>query len=580
MKPYNLILTDLDKPKKIDENTFFLSDWITNENFTKKKIINKPFKNFKEKIKAHDYINKIRPELENKLAHYIYTYHNKKFSLKLIKSMISFWVGQYLQFIYFRWMLIDELLKKNKKFVINDIKIDPSINDYLDALDFMDLAFENDIFNFFHLKKIINFRKFEFKKRIEFKKNRKFYKKNFIPRNPKNNLKLIIVSFLDKVVDLIVNPLIRKNKLFLKEGFSYKNLILLNFKLKQIPYFGNFTFDWFSLRKKFKFKREKIDNILISKNLKKKFEKYLCSNILKDAPTIFFKSLNELENFKKKITLDPKVIVSSHSHFYNELFKLWSFQRKLENKSKLIIFQHGGNHSKLNPVFDYEKSVSNEFYDWKNDKNKFCGMTKYLNHSVKRNNNKKILFVGIEYRKYPCRFYPGPLHHDEMNSIDHLAYITKGLKNENRDNFFYLPNRTILPDHKKIIFKYLKKEKIIKNLSLKKNIKNFSLIICSSPMTTFFDCILSGPTFLLIDREYWITEKKISLKYDLLKKNKILFYDVKDLLKHLNKIYPDNLYNWWNSKNVQYAINTFLKEFNFPNNQAIYQKEIIKKLTY
>ena len=78
MKPYNLILTDLDKPKKIDENTFFLSDWITNENFTKKKIINKPFKNFKEKIKAHDYINKIRPELENKLAHYIYTYHNKK----------------------------------------------------------------------------------------------------------------------------------------------------------------------------------------------------------------------------------------------------------------------------------------------------------------------------------------------------------------------------------------------------------------------------------------------------------------------------------------------------------------------
>ena len=580
MKPYNLILTDLDKPEKINKNTYFLSDWITNKNFVKKKIINKPFKNFKEKAKAYDYINKIKPEIENKLAHYIYTYHNKKYSFKLVKSMISLWVSQYLQFIYFRWMLIDKLLKKNKKFVINDIKIDPSINDYLDALDFMDLAFENDIFNFFHLKKIINFRKSEFKKKIEFKENKKFYKKNFISRNPNNNFKLIIVSFFDKVVDLIVNPLIRKNKLFLKEGFSYKNLILLNFKFKQLPYFGNFTFNWFSLKKKFKLRREKIDNILISKNLKKKFEKYLCSNILKDAPTIFFKSLNELENLKKKITLDPKIIISSHSHFYNELFKLWSFQRKLENKSKLIIFQHGGNHSKLNPVFDYEKTVSDEFYDWKNNKNKFCGMTKYINHSIKRNTNKKILFVGIEYRKYPCRFYPGPLHHDEMNSINHLAYITEGLKNENRDDFFYLPNRTILPAHKEMILKYLKKEKIIKNLSLKKNIKNFSLIICSSPMTTFFDCILSGPTFLLIDKEYWITEKKISLRYDLLKKNKILFYDVKELLKHLNKIYPDSLYNWWNSKNVQYAINTFLKEFNFPNNQAIYQKEIIKKLTY
>ena len=279
MKPYNLILTDLDKPEKINKNTYFLSDWITNKNFVKKKIINKPFKNFKEKAKAYDYINKIKPEIENKLAHYIYTYHNKKYSFKLVKSMISLWVSQYLQFIYFRWMLIDKLLKKNKKFVINDIKIDPSINDYLDALDFMDLAFENDIFNFFHLKKIINFRKSEFKKKIEFKENKKFYKKNFISRNPNNNFKLIIVSFFDKVVDLIVNPLIRKNKLFLKEGFSYKNLILLNFKFKQLPYFGNFTFNWFSLKKKFKLRREKIDNILISKNLKKIREQIKINNI-------------------------------------------------------------------------------------------------------------------------------------------------------------------------------------------------------------------------------------------------------------------------------------------------------------
>ena len=63
--------------------------------------------------------------------------------------MISLWVSQYLQFIYFRWLLIDELLKKDQRFLINDIKIDPNINDYLDALDFMDLAHENDIFNFF-----------------------------------------------------------------------------------------------------------------------------------------------------------------------------------------------------------------------------------------------------------------------------------------------------------------------------------------------------------------------------------------------------------------------------------------------
>ena len=273
--------------------------------------------------------------------------------------------------------------------------------------------------------------------------------------------------------------------------------------------------------------------------------------------------MNDLENYKKKITLNPKVIISSHSHFYNELFKLWSFQRKLEKKSKIIIFQHGGNHSKYNPVFDYEKNISNEFYDWKNSTKKLCGMTKYLNHNIKRKKNKKILFVGFEYRKYPCRFYPGPLHHEEMNSIDHLAYIVNGLNKNHKANFFFSPHRTILPSHKETILKHLDKRNILENLSLKKNIKNFSLIICSSPMTTFFDSILSGPTLLLMDKELWITEEKINTKYNILKKNKILFYNVEDLLKHLHNIYPENIYSWWYSKNVQYAINTGLNRLGF-----------------
>ena len=55
-----------------------------------------------------------------------------------------------------------------------------------------------------------------------------------------------------------------------------------------------------------------------------------------------------------------------------------------------------------------------------------------------------------------------------MNSINHLAFITEGLNNKYKDSIFYSPNRTILPTHKKIIYKHLKKEQIMKNLSLKK----------------------------------------------------------------------------------------------------------------
>ena len=78
MKLFNLILTDLDKPNKINHNTFFLSDWITNKSLEKKKLIKKSLENFKKKTKAYNYIDKIRPEGASKLTDYIFIYHKKK----------------------------------------------------------------------------------------------------------------------------------------------------------------------------------------------------------------------------------------------------------------------------------------------------------------------------------------------------------------------------------------------------------------------------------------------------------------------------------------------------------------------
>ena len=98
-------------------------------------------------------------------------------------------------------------------------------------------------------------------------------------------------------------------------------------------------------------------------------------------------------------------------------------------------------------------------------------------------------------------------------------------------------------------------------------------------MTTFFDSILSGPTVLLIEKEYWMTNKKIEKKYELLKKNKILFYNVNDLIKHLKTIYPKNIHNWWNSKDVSSAVNQFLREFNYEGNNRKFESEILKKLS-
>lgn len=580
MKIIDLVLTDLDKPKKINKRTFYLSDWININNVDKKKLISKPFKDYKDKIKAYKYLNRFRIVVENKFANYLYSHHNKNYSKILLKNLSSLWVSQYLQFIYIRWLITDEAIKQKDKINISDINIDKEINNYLDALDFMDLAFENDAFNYFHIKKIFNFRKKNFMKKIIFKKKKLYLSKIFVPRDRNEKLLIKTFSYFLEFFEKILLPFTKKNRIFLKEGFSYKNLFFLNLKLYQIPFFGDQVFNWYQIRKKFKpFKDYKLSALKTHKKSPNNFEKYIFENIIEDAPSIYFNNLNEVSNLEEKILLNPKIIVSSHSHFYNELFKIWAFKRKIEKKSKLLIFQHGGNHSDLNPIFDYEKKVSTEFFDWRYNKKKLSGMTKYLNYNIKRKKNDKILFIGIENRKYPCRIHPGPLHHDEMKSLEHFQYLSKGLGLKYKKNLFYIPNRTILPKHKKEILKSVNKKQILKNLTLKQNLKNFSLVICSSPMTTFFDSILSGPTVLLIEKEYWMTNKKIEKKYELLKKNKILFYNVNDLIKHLQTIYPKNIHNWWNSKDVSSAVNQFLREFNYEGNNRKFESEILKKLS-
>lgn len=172
MKIIDLVLTDLDKPKKINKRTFYLSDWIDINKGDKKKLISKPFKDYKDKIKGHRYLDRFRIVVENKFANYLYSYHNKNYSKILLKNLSSLWVGQYLQFIYIRWLITDQAIKQKDKIIISDINIDKEINNYLDALDFMDLAFENDAFNYFHIKKIFNFRKKSFKNKIFFKKKK------------------------------------------------------------------------------------------------------------------------------------------------------------------------------------------------------------------------------------------------------------------------------------------------------------------------------------------------------------------------------------------------------------------------
>lgn len=88
---YKEILTN-----NISKEEFFLNKDIEKKNFTK-------------------YVKKLYNKLTIQLSKNLFKIHNKKLSLKALKIIINPWLIYYLENIYFRWCLVEKILKKRKK---------------------------------------------------------------------------------------------------------------------------------------------------------------------------------------------------------------------------------------------------------------------------------------------------------------------------------------------------------------------------------------------------------------------------------------------------------------------------------
>ena len=71
--------------------------------------------------------------------------------------------------------------------------------------------------------------------------------------------------------------------------------------------------------------------------------------------------------------------------------------------------------------------------------------------------------------------------------------------------------------------------------------------MCLCPQTAFIESFLSGPTILIMNKDFYkIRDQFEKIQEELFKMN-ILFYDGKSALEHINKIWDDPQ-KWWNEK--------------------------------
>ena len=177
-----LITSGIEKKfKKKKESVLYAGDWVLSNKINSNKFLkkNKVFKTFWENTKKiDDFGTKIfilRKKIINNLFKQLSKLHKVTYSKKEWTVIIDPWLSYYLQSYYFRWLTIENILKKYKKmrciFFKNLTYLPP-----LDQTEFHNLMFHSDEFNHFAFERILRF--FHFKKQyyLDFSEQ-KFLKK-------------------------------------------------------------------------------------------------------------------------------------------------------------------------------------------------------------------------------------------------------------------------------------------------------------------------------------------------------------------------------------------------------------------
>ena len=144
-----------------------------------------------------------------------------------------------------------------------------------------------------------------------------------------------------------------------------------------------------------------------------------------------------------------------------------------------------------------------------------------------------------------------------------IESLYKSIKKDLKKNVFFKPHPSndldyhinTLPEYKRI---FGKENLLYENIM--NSINKAKILICTSPETTFTECILSNkPTILIYDKAIYKRHNICKKLIYEMKKNKIIFFNSKEASQHLNRIYKDP-FKWYNSKNVKNLRKKFLRD--------------------
>ena len=525
------------------------------------------------------YLKKFYEQSLDDLSNSLNDFHKKKYSKRFWRILIGPWLSSILFILFERYHAIKSCYKSFKIDQINFLKfnnetdlIPNEMNDYTDFLE--NTAWNQDLYqeiisNFYTDKKIIYVDKLTTKNIFS-----AYSDKTFKESIKKKHAKSKVNHILTKISNLL--PTNRFYNYFLSSThLSMFDELKLSLKLKQFPIFYD--------KKKLLF-LSKIDlknrNEISQKNtLNSEFEKILFKIAINKIPKCFLEEFANLYKTSNNANYpkNPKVIFSSNFLWQDAVAMCYS-ATKIENGTKLIYGQHGGSYGVNKVTFseDHEIKISDKYISWgwkdKNSNKKIInlGIITNRNKILRKKNSNKLLIILRIVKKYFHLMHSGICTEQSKDYISYCTNLFNNLSSEVKKNSIL---RLQTNAYKNEILKDFKKENgelRLSNSTFWSDCKNSKLIVNTCNSTPFLQTLSFNLPSIVIWNKCNEPIRNDAINYmDLLHKNKILFYDPKKAAKFINKIWKNEINEWWLNNKTQYAIQKFTDVFSKRNDSIL-----------
>ena len=555
-----LITTALLENRLKDSQVVFLGEWCKRLNaknrWTKMDFQVVPYHwNDNQKLsKDYHYLYDLYEVFLSELHQKLNQIHDVHYSKRYWRILIGPWLCSYISALWDRWENINRVcfIEKHMNTIVpNNKQLSRGIaNNYLSSIKMMA---NSDKWNFLLYCSILRWQNNLNVTLIE----KPFKSLDDVSKYNKSNQSKSTLYLISRLMDIALNKSWFNSDykfVLYKSYLSPLSLIKLSLRLSQPPR----IFSEFEKEIEFTDKNSshRLEKTWFS--LKGDFEGFVCHQIVKDIPKAYLENYITIQNILKESNYPSKakVIMTANAHYHNEIFKAWT-AAMTDKGSRLVIAAHGGALRMKFDMFEHEENISDFKTTWHIPVHSkhfqvAPNISFAFGKSYNVNKGKYITLVGLDTYRYANRLASFPISASFVKDLKQKIQFIKLIKGLGLENIQIrpYPNSEGWSSTEKYIDEF-GEEVISKANSIKQDLMQSKVVICTYPQTTFFEAMHFGvPTMLLYVENLWELNDSFLRLFAEMKRVGIFHGNAESAASHLNAINEDPL-KWWNDSETK-----------------------------